>query len=208
MGAVAVLLGITAAYTLRWSCDDAFISFRYARQLVDGNGLVFNPGERVEGYTNPAWTLWIAAGLALGVPALTWAHAGSITAFAGLIVALVLLTRRVRSTPARIPIAALVMAAHPDALELGPRRDRGGVAVVSGISRERVRRRRGLARDFRRRPARAGVAPRAGALGQARFIRARLLGVDAHARTAATSSGARPRRVTTRRLKIPAVRQK
>ena len=28
--------------------DDAFISFRYARHLVDGLGLVWNPGERVE----------------------------------------------------------------------------------------------------------------------------------------------------------------
>ena len=33
-------------------CDDAFISFRYARHLSDGLGLVWNPGERVEGYSN------------------------------------------------------------------------------------------------------------------------------------------------------------
>nr|MBC8422663.1 hypothetical protein [bacterium] len=32
--------------------EDAFISFRYAANLLDGHGLVFNPGERVEGYTN------------------------------------------------------------------------------------------------------------------------------------------------------------
>ena len=31
--------------------DDAFITFRYARNLVDGHGLVWNPGEAVEGYT-------------------------------------------------------------------------------------------------------------------------------------------------------------
>lgn len=37
--------------------DDAYISLRYARNLVDGYGLVFNPGERVEGYTNFLWTL-------------------------------------------------------------------------------------------------------------------------------------------------------
>jgi hypothetical protein len=37
--------------------DDAFISFRYARNLADGHGLVFNPGERVEGYTNFLWTV-------------------------------------------------------------------------------------------------------------------------------------------------------
>ena len=42
-------------------CDDAFISFRYARNLLEGHGLVFNPGERVEGYTNLLWVLELAA---------------------------------------------------------------------------------------------------------------------------------------------------
>jgi len=42
-------------------CDDAFISFRYARNLLEGHGLVFNPGERVEGYTNFLWVLELAA---------------------------------------------------------------------------------------------------------------------------------------------------
>lgn len=40
--------------------DDAMISMRYARNLAEGYGLVWNPGERVEGYTNPLWTLWMA----------------------------------------------------------------------------------------------------------------------------------------------------
>lgn len=44
-----------------WLTDDAFISFRYARNLLEGHGLVFNPGERVEGYTNFLWVLEIAA---------------------------------------------------------------------------------------------------------------------------------------------------
>ena len=42
-------------------CDDAFISFRYVRNLLEGHGLVFNPGERVEGYTNFLWILELAA---------------------------------------------------------------------------------------------------------------------------------------------------
>jgi len=42
--------------------DDAMISMRYARNLAHGYGLVWNPGgARVEGITNPAWTLWMAA---------------------------------------------------------------------------------------------------------------------------------------------------
>jgi arabinofuranosyltransferase len=48
--------------------DDAFISFRYARNLSDGHGLVFNPGhERVEGYTNFLWVLVLAAARLVGV---------------------------------------------------------------------------------------------------------------------------------------------
>ena len=41
--------------------DDAFITFRYARNLAQGNGLVFNLGERVEGVTSLSWTLLLAA---------------------------------------------------------------------------------------------------------------------------------------------------
>jgi arabinofuranosyltransferase len=40
--------------------DDAFISFRYAQNLARGQGLVFNAGERVEGYTNFLWTVLLA----------------------------------------------------------------------------------------------------------------------------------------------------
>ncbi|NDJ76515.1 MAG: glycosyltransferase family 39 protein [Chloroflexi bacterium] len=41
--------------------DDAMISMRYARNLADGDGLVWNPGgEKVEGYTNPAWVGYMA----------------------------------------------------------------------------------------------------------------------------------------------------
>lgn len=51
-----VLVGIT------WFlCDDSYISFRYVRNLVEGNGLVFNRGEAVEGYTNFLWVLELAA---------------------------------------------------------------------------------------------------------------------------------------------------
>lgn len=46
--------------------DDAFISYRYAANLVAGNGLVFNPGERVEGYSNLLYILLVTPGLLFG----------------------------------------------------------------------------------------------------------------------------------------------
>jgi len=57
----ACLGGLRWAWSLRWIADDAFISFRYARHLIEGHGLVYNIGERVEGYTNFLWTLFVAA---------------------------------------------------------------------------------------------------------------------------------------------------
>ncbi len=40
-----------------YTVDDAFISLRYGENLAEGHGLVFNAGQRVEGYSNLLWTL-------------------------------------------------------------------------------------------------------------------------------------------------------
>jgi hypothetical protein len=47
--------------------DDAYITFRYAQNLIEGNGLVYNPGEGVLGTTTPAYALILAlVGLVFG----------------------------------------------------------------------------------------------------------------------------------------------
>ena len=39
--------------------DDTYIVLTYSRNLLEGNGLVWNPGERTEGYTTFLWVvLW------------------------------------------------------------------------------------------------------------------------------------------------------
>ena len=48
--------------------DDAYITFRYARNLADGHGLVYNPGERVLGTSTPLYAL-VLASLAAGLGA-------------------------------------------------------------------------------------------------------------------------------------------
>jgi hypothetical protein len=48
--------------------DDAMIAMRYARNMADGLGLVWNSGEYVEGYTNFLWTLWMATLHLIPVP--------------------------------------------------------------------------------------------------------------------------------------------
>jgi len=47
--------------------DDAFITFRYVQQWVHGHGLVYNIGERVEGYSNFLWILLLSPFAHFGV---------------------------------------------------------------------------------------------------------------------------------------------
>jgi len=58
---------VIIAWKTRFILDDAFISLRYARNLAEGNGLVWNPGEFVEGYTNFLWTLIHSLPFTLGL---------------------------------------------------------------------------------------------------------------------------------------------
>jgi len=53
----ALLLLFHAARYFPFLADDALISLRYADRLVDGHGLTWTDGERVEGYSNLTWVL-------------------------------------------------------------------------------------------------------------------------------------------------------
>ena len=59
---IIIIFFVLYCLFLSWSfwfqnVDDAYISFRYGKNLMDGHGLVYNPGEYVEGYTNFLWTV-------------------------------------------------------------------------------------------------------------------------------------------------------
>ena len=64
--ATLLLAVITAAAVLNalslWTItvDDSYISLRYARSFLSGEGLTYNPGERVEGFSNPTWVALMA----------------------------------------------------------------------------------------------------------------------------------------------------
>lgn len=60
-----IILALTARLLpgLR-TIDDSYITFRYARNILAGNGFVFNPGDRVLGTTTPLYTL-LMTGLGL-----------------------------------------------------------------------------------------------------------------------------------------------
>ncbi len=86
--ALLALFGFVVVRTA-WVSDDAFIGLRSVAHLVDGDGFVWNVGERVQTYTAPLWTLAVA-----GITAIThnaWmstlglAFAASLLAFALLV---------------------------------------------------------------------------------------------------------------------------
>lgn len=52
---LVLLLGVLILCA--WVCDDAFITFRTVKRFWAGDGLTWNPGERVQAYTHPLWLL-------------------------------------------------------------------------------------------------------------------------------------------------------
>jgi hypothetical protein len=50
--------------------DDAYITYRYADNMLNGHGLVYNPGQRVFGSSTPLYVVWLAGfhSLARSVP--------------------------------------------------------------------------------------------------------------------------------------------
>ncbi len=64
LAAAAAAVAVLALYAwafLPFISDDALISLRYAERLLDGDGLTWTDGERVEGYSNLLWVLAVAA---------------------------------------------------------------------------------------------------------------------------------------------------
>ncbi|SIS21177.1 flagellar motor control protein ZomB [Williamsia sterculiae] len=120
---VVAALFATGAWQRRWIADDGLIVLRTVRNLLAGNGPVFNKGERVESNTSTVWTylvwfwswvtdgrlefvvLWIA--LTLSVTALPIAMYGTLR----------MLGRGVglRGATLVLPVGALVYIALPPA---------------------------------------------------------------------------------------------
>ncbi|WP_420643832.1 hypothetical protein [Candidatus Leptofilum sp.] len=74
--------------------DDAFITFRYVRNIISGNGFVFNPGELILGTTTPLYTLYLAAWGKLGFDFITVGKLTNILADSASCVLLFVVVRR------------------------------------------------------------------------------------------------------------------
>jgi arabinofuranosyltransferase len=62
-----IVLFVVHALSMNFTQDDAFISYRYVKNFINGHGLVFNPGERVEGYTNFLWIIFLSIFVKFGL---------------------------------------------------------------------------------------------------------------------------------------------
>lgn len=119
---LVVLLGVFAAlvWNRRWVSDDGLIVLRTVRNLLAGDGPVFNAGERVEANTSTLWTYLLAIpGLVPGI-SLNWAAVvlGLLLSLAGLGFA-VDAARRLHRARLILPAGALVVLALPPFWDFG-----------------------------------------------------------------------------------------
>jgi hypothetical protein len=113
--AVIVVLGTGLAFRMRWVCDDIFITLRYVDNFLAGHGIVYNIGERVEGYTHFLWFCLIALGQWFGLHAVGLVQGMGLLCFAALLVLYGIISLK-NSTPGSvvIPLTALALALHFD----------------------------------------------------------------------------------------------
>lgn len=94
---VCGLAALVAAGFLGFSYDDAFITYRYARSWAEGDGLVFNPGERVLGTTAPGYALLL--GLLSAVSGISVPVWGTLLAVGSLAAVTLVLWRALAEAP-------------------------------------------------------------------------------------------------------------
>ncbi|MFH1755970.1 MAG: hypothetical protein ABIA59_09730 [Candidatus Latescibacterota bacterium] len=103
----AILIYSLLVLHFNWISDDAYISFRYSRNLAAGEGLRYNIGENppVEGYSNFLWVLLMAPFEFIGL-------APSIVArVVSFLCGLILLLRLIRFLSLALPIGGTIILA-------------------------------------------------------------------------------------------------
>lgn len=113
---VPIVVLVAIALTLRIDpAEDAHIMFRYATNIANGHGIVWNVGEKpVEGATEFLWTITLALGILAGFPVGPFAQIVALVCSASVIVALyyaMVSLLRVRQTVAAA--ACTLLAASP-----------------------------------------------------------------------------------------------
>jgi len=105
----AVLCAAICGAIWTYTVDDAYIVCRYARNLVEGHGPVFNVGERVEGFSSPLWlaVATVAEGLRLPVE-----HVCKGLSLAAVIAMLWYIARQIRALTLMSRLPLLLLASY------------------------------------------------------------------------------------------------
>jgi hypothetical protein len=115
---VAALVALVQTLRNTWLSDDLFITLRYCDNQLAGLGAVYNPGERVEGYTHFLWFLLLTLGRSLSLPPEFLGRFLGLPFFLGSILLLYRLGRRLVAASRRawaVPVAAIGWAWTQDA---------------------------------------------------------------------------------------------
>lgn len=115
MALAAAVLGVAIAREAwPWISDDAFISLRYSQRLLAGQGLTWNDGEFVEGYSNLSWVLLTSLLGWFGLDLVTAVRVLGITSTLG--ACAVLAFGLLPSLPLPARLATVLLAAQPTAV--------------------------------------------------------------------------------------------
>lgn len=112
--AIALVLVANALWfyqAVGWDAvDDAYISYVYARNVLLGHGLTFNPGERVEGFSNFLWTAMMTPIVGLNLDVGRLSSALGVAFGIGVLALVVRFPRRLGIAPITGWMAALFLA--------------------------------------------------------------------------------------------------
>jgi arabinofuranosyltransferase len=99
--------------------DDAYITYRYADNLLNGQGLVYNPGQRVFGSSTPLYVVWLAGlrAVARSVPTPELAVRANFVFYALAGVGIFLLLTALGSSPSLSGLLAGLLALNPGLLQ-------------------------------------------------------------------------------------------
>jgi hypothetical protein len=98
-----------SAYRTHFSIDDAWITYRYAENLADGAGFVFNPGERVLGTSTPLYTMILAFTHWIGLSVPSVSQIIGFLSMLGILAGTYLLMRRIHSEVAGLLAVSLLI---------------------------------------------------------------------------------------------------
>ncbi|MCH7879851.1 MAG: hypothetical protein IH914_11125 [candidate division Zixibacteria bacterium] len=133
----AILVYAYFTHSFSFYQDDAYISFRYVANYLNGDGLVYNIGERVEGFTNFGWVIYLISWGLLGLDYILAAKITGIIFGAALIILTYLTARLVFGEERRLYAlaAAYLVATNQSLAYWAPAGlETGGFALSAGLA--------------------------------------------------------------------------